>query len=123
MPAGVSKSLTSSEQAVLAALGEAYPKKVHLHQLAEKIEPPLERGALLQAVDGLYSRRLVECKPLRSNQGLEDAANILLSPEGTDCLRKLGSGEQVTAAVKVLNVLIASPSDVHAERDARSEEH
>jgi hypothetical protein len=110
--------LSLAEQAVLAALGEAYPKKVHLHQLAEKIEPPLERGALLQAVDGLYSRRLVECKPLRSNQGLEDAANILLSPEGTDCLRKLGSGEQVTAAVKVLNVLIASPSDVHAERDA-----
>jgi hypothetical protein len=47
--------LSSAEQAVLTALGEAHPQKVHLHELAAKIVPPLEHSELLKAVDGLYS--------------------------------------------------------------------
>lgn len=110
--------LSSAEQAALAALGDVYPQKVHLHQLAAKIVPPLEHGALLQAIDGLHSRRLIECKPLKGAEGLVDAVNILLSSEGTRLLKEMGSSKESPAVVKVLNVLISSPSDVSAERDA-----
>lgn len=110
--------LSSVEQAILAALGEVYPQKVHLHQLAAKIVPALEQGALLQAVDALYSRRLIECRRLEGTEGLEDAANILLSSEGARWLNEKGSNKESAAFVEVLNVLISSPSDVSAERDA-----
>jgi hypothetical protein len=110
--------LSSAEQAILTTLGEVYPQKVHLHQLAAKIVPPLEHGAVLQAVDGLHSRRLIECKPLKGAEGLVDAANILLSSEGAKWLKEMGSSKESPAVVKVLNVLISSPSDVSAERDA-----
>lgn len=108
--------LSSAERAVLRALGEAYPQKIHLHQLTEKIVPPLEHGALLQAVDGLHSRRLIECKPLKGSEGPVDAANILLSPEGTRRLEE--PSKDAATVVTVFNVLISSPSDVSAERDA-----
>lgn len=110
--------LSSAEQAVLTTLGEAYPQKVHLHQLAAKMVPPLEHGELVQAVDGLYSRRLIECKPLKGTEGLADAANIVLSPEGARRLKESESSKETLAVVKVFNVLISSPSDVTAERDA-----
>jgi hypothetical protein len=110
--------LSSAEQAVMTALGEAYPQKVHLHQLAAKMIPPLEHGELLQAVDGLHSRRLIECKPLKGAEGLVDAANILLSSEGARWLEEADSSKESPAVVKILNVLISSPSDVNAERDA-----
>ncbi len=110
--------LNSAEQAILTALGEIYPQKVHLHQLAAKMIPALEHGALLQAVGGLHSRRLIECKPLKGAEGLEDAANILLSSEGARWLKDTDSSKESPAVVKVLNVLISSPSDVNAERDA-----
>jgi hypothetical protein len=110
--------LSSEEQAILTALGELYPQKAHLHQLAAKLVPPLEHGALLQTVDTLHSRRLIECKPLKGAEGLEDAANILLSSEGAKWLKEMDSSKESPAVVKVLNVLISSPSDVSAERDA-----
>jgi hypothetical protein len=86
--------------------------------LAAKIVPPLEHGALLQAVDGLHSRRLIECKPLKGAEGLVDAANILLSSEGARWLKEMDSSKESPAVVKVFNVLISSPSDVSAEREA-----
>jgi hypothetical protein len=110
--------LSAAERAVMTALGESYPQKIHLHQLAARIAPPLENGAVLAAVDELLSRKLVECKPLRGAEGLVDAANILLSPQGTTWLKELSSDTHEPAQVKVFNVLIASPSDVSAERDA-----
>jgi hypothetical protein len=110
--------LSSAEQAILRTLGEVYPQKVHLHQLAAKIVPPLEHGALLQAVEGLHSRRLIECKPLKGAEGLVDAANILLSSEGARWLKEMDSSKESPAVVKVFNVLISSPSDVSAEREA-----
>jgi hypothetical protein len=110
--------LSSAERAVLTALGKAYPHKVHLHELAAKMVPPLEHGALLQAVDALYSRRLIQCKPLKGAEGLVDAANILLSSEGTRRLKESDLGKEAATVVTILNVLISSPSDVSAERDA-----
>ena len=110
--------LSSAEQVVITALGGVHPQKVHLHQLAARIVPPLERGALLRAVEALYSRSLIMCKPLKGNEGLEDAANILLSSEGVKWLKESASSKNSPAVVKVLKVLIASPSDVTAERDA-----
>ena len=80
--------------------------------------PPLEHGALLQAVDALYSRRLIQCKPLKGAEGLVDAANILLSSEGTRRLKESDLGKEAATVVTILNVLISSPSDVSAERDA-----
>ena len=111
-------NLSSAEHATLTALGEIYPQKIHLRQLAAKILPPLEHGALLQAVEGLHSRRLIEYKPLKGAGGLEDAANILLSSEGARWLQGTDTSKESPAVVKVLNVLISSPSDVRAERDA-----
>jgi hypothetical protein len=110
--------LSSAEQAILKVLGEIYPQRSHLSQLAAKIVPPLEHGPLLEAVDGLHSRRLIECKPLKGAEGLVDAANILLSSEGAKLFKESGSSKEAPAIVTVLNVLIASPSDVTAERDA-----
>lgn len=86
--------LSSAEQAILRTLGEVYPQKVHLHQLAAKIVPPLEHGVLLQAVDRLHSRRLIECKPLKGAEGLVDAANILLSLEGARWLKEMDSSTE-----------------------------
>lgn len=114
-------TITSTEQAVLSALGETYPAKVHLHQLAAKIVPPLERLALLQAVNALHTRGLIECVPLKDFAGLQDAANILLSVEGVKTLQQAGSRSEAPATVTVVNVLISSPSDVLAEREAVEE--
>ena len=88
-------NLSSAEHATLTALGEIYPQKIHLRQLAAKILPPLEHGALLQAVEGLHSRRLIEYKPLKGAGGLEDAANILLSSEGARWLQVNGHQQRV----------------------------
>jgi hypothetical protein len=110
--------MSSAEQAVLGVLGEAYPEKLHIHQLAPKIVPPLEQKVLRQAIDGLLSRGLIECVPMRDFSGLVDAANILLSPEGVRWLKQSSSQVKTPATATVLNVLIASPSDVSAERDA-----
>jgi hypothetical protein len=110
--------MSSAEQAVLGVLGETYPEKLHIHQLAPKIVPPLEQKVLFQAVDGLLSRGLIECVPMRDFSGLVDAANILLSPEGVRWLKQSSSQVKTPATATVLNVLIASPSDVSAERDA-----
>lgn len=110
--------LSAAERAVMTALGESYPQKIHLHQLVARIAPPLDHGVVLAAVDDLLSRKLVECKPLRGTEGLVDAANIILSLEGTKWLKELVSETHEPAQVKVLNVLIASPSDVSEERDA-----
>jgi len=95
-----------------------YPQKVHLHQLAEKIAPSQEHAALLRALDGLHSRRLIDCQPLNGAKGMEDAANIVLSTDGTRWLEEPGSSKDAPTVVTVLNVLISSPSDVGAERDA-----
>lgn len=111
-------AISSAEQAVLEVLGETYPEKLHIHQLAPKIVPPLEQKVLLQAVGGLHSRRLIECVPMKDFGGLVDAANIRLSPEGILLLKESSSQEKATATATVLNVLISSPSDVSAERDA-----
>ena len=109
--------VSSAEQAVLGVLGETYPKKLHIHQLAPKIVPPLEQKVLLQAIDGLHSRGLIECVPMRDSTGLVNVANILLSPTGVRWLKQSSSQGKTPATATVLNVLIASPSDVSAERD------
>jgi hypothetical protein len=83
--------MSSAEQVVLGILGETYPEKFHIHQLARKIVPPLEQKVLFQAVDGLLSRGLIECVPMRDFSGLVDAANILLSPEGARWLKQSSS--------------------------------
>ena len=111
-------ALSSAEEVVLAALGEAYPQKVHLHQLVTKTVPALDRSELLRAVEGLQARRLIECTPLKGAEGLVDAANILLSSEGNKLLEGWSRPKtEVPVVATVLNVLIASPSDVSAERD------
>ena len=71
--------MSSAEQSVLEALGEIYPTAIHIHELATKVKPPLESKQLLQAVDGLHSRGLIDCVPLKDFTGLVNAANIVLS--------------------------------------------
>ena len=110
--------ISSTEQGVLRVLGETYPEKTDIHQLASKILPSLEQKVLLQAVEGLHSRGLIEYKPMKDFSGLVDAANILLSPEGIRLLKQSSSQGKTPATATVLNVLISSPSDVSAERDA-----
>lgn len=56
--------------------------------LANKVEPALEFSAVLQAVDGLHKRGLIDCVPLKDSSGLRDAANIVLSAEGVRSLQR-----------------------------------
>ncbi len=122
----MSQSLSPAELNVLAVLNETFPEKVHLHVLAPKTELGANRAQLLRVVDGLLVRGLVDGKPLRGAEGLADVANLLITPAGTTALEVAAgnsAGKSVRAPLKaaqaaVLNVLIASPSDVLAERDA-----
>lgn len=113
--------MSSAEQVVLAALRESYPTKIHIQPLANKVGTSLEFSAVLQAVDGLHRRGLIDCVPLKDSSGLRDAANIVLSGEGARSLQETRSQSEAPAQVTVLNVLISSPSDVLAERDAVEE--
>ncbi len=113
--------MSSAEQVVLVSLRESYPTKIHIQPLANKVGPALEFSAVLQAVDGLHRRGLIDCVPLKDSSGLRDAANIVLSAEGVRLLQQPSSQSEAPAQVTVLNVLISSPSDVLAERDAVEE--
>jgi hypothetical protein len=117
-PEAMALEMSSAEQSVLEALGEIYPTTTHIHELATKVKPPLESKQLLQAVDGLHSRGLIDCVPLKDFTGLVNAANIVLSSEGIKSLSKPGNQRNTPTTCRVLNVLISSPSDVNAERDA-----
>jgi hypothetical protein len=72
-----------------------------------------------EPLNGLHTRGFVECVPLKDSGGFADAANIVLSAHGKQIVEQSGlpSTDQPTKAT-VLNVLIASPADVAAERDA-----
>ena len=116
-------ALSVEERAVLRVLETAYPKALHLHDLSHSVQPEMGRPVLLQTVDGLLVRGLVEGRPLRGAGGLEDAANLRVTATGRESLQ--GAVPSVPAGPRkglvqasVLNVLIASPSDVQAERDA-----
>lgn len=118
-------NLAPDEEKVLRALAEAYPEKLHLHQLAPRTDLSNDRAALLRIVDKLIVRKMIECVPLRDSAGLVDAANILIADSSLSLLQEMDNENQkstrsaglplVTATV--LNVLIASPSDVSDERD------
>jgi hypothetical protein len=112
-------ALSSSEEIVLKALGEVYPDKVHVGQLASTMGEALQRHELLRTLERLHTRGLVECVPLKDSGGFVDAANIVLSAQGKQIIEQSPS-QFVSQPIKatVLNALIASPSDVAAERDA-----
>jgi hypothetical protein len=113
-------ALSSSEEIVLKALGEAYPEKLHVRQLGSTMEEALELRDLLRTLERLHIRGLVECVPLKDSGGFVDAANIVLSALGKEIVEQSAppsTGQPIMATV--LNVLIASPADVAAERDAR----
>ena len=113
--------MSSAEQTVLAVLRESYPAKIHIQPLAVKLGPTLDFSAVLRAVDGLHARGLIDCVPMKDSSGLRDAANIILSPEGVRWLQQPPSPSERPATVTVVNVLISSPSDVQAERNAVEE--
>jgi hypothetical protein len=113
--------MSSAEQTVLAALREYYPAKVHIQPLAAKIGPTLDFSAVLRAIDGLHTRGLIDCVPMKDFSGLRDAANIVLSAEGIRLLQQLPTSIEKPTTVTVVNVLISSPSDVQAERNAVEE--
>jgi hypothetical protein len=123
---GMSQTLSSEEIAVLTILQEAFPEKLHLHQLAPRMALDADPTKLLGIVDALFVRGLVEGRPLRDSSGLADAANMLISGTGTATLNNLAAKtkERRTPTplppvqASILHVLIASPSDVSAERDA-----
>ena len=111
-------ALSSSEETVLEALGEVYPNKLHVHQLGSTMGDALERHELLRTLERLHTRGLIECVPLKDSGVFVDAANIVLSAQGKQIVEEsaLPSTDQPITAT-VLNVLIASPADVAAERD------
>ncbi len=106
-------ALNSAEQIVLMVLSDSYQGKVHLHPLAERIALPLEPNVLLKTLDGLLSRKFIECRPLRGAEGLADAANILFSPGSAAELSRSAFPREAPVQVMVVKGLIASPSDVH----------
>lgn len=118
-------NLAADEEKVLRVVAEAYPEKLHLHQLAPRTDLRNDQAALLRIVDKLIVRKLIECVPLRDSGGLADAANILIADSGLSLLEEMDNENQKSArsaglplvTATVLNVLIASPSDVSDERD------
>lgn len=127
----VPRNLSSDELGVLTILAEAFPERLHLDQVALRTSFGADRGRLLRATHGLMVRALIECTPLRGSEGLEDAANILISSSGSKLLSEAEKSESkelsapgdawsLSAPLQatVLKVLIASPSDVAEEREA-----
>jgi len=115
--------LSMEELAVLKVLETAYPNARRLHDLSQSMRPEIQRLKLLHVVDGLFVRGLVEGRPLRGSGGLEDAANLRVTATARELLRDAvrsqpASRKKGPVQASVLNVLIASPSDVQAERDA-----
>lgn len=126
----MSHILNPEEFNILTVLAGAFPQKLHLHELALRTTLSTDQAKLLETVDGLIVRRLIECTPLRGPEGLADAANIVISETGSKVLDELNGealdrmnqedeGNKKLQLVKatILNVLIASPSDVSAERE------
>ena len=117
--------LEVGELEILTILGEIFPKKLHLHQLTPIAALSSDASELLRNVDSLLTRELISGRPLRGSEGLVDVANMLISDKGRDLLndRQSSSRAEATASTlmpvqaRILNVLIASPSDVSAERD------
>ncbi len=122
----MSQILSHEELNVLGVLDEAFPEKLHLQELAPRTELGPNPAQLLRIVDGLLVRGLIQGKPLRGSEGLADAADLRITEAGTAAVEK-SSVENAAAVSRVparpiqasiLNVLIASPSDVGVERDA-----
>ena len=116
-------ALNDEELAVLRILEDANPAPLHLHDVGQRLVGALDKARLLVTVDWLLARSLIQGRPLRGSEGLADAANLRLTDEGVKTFERMAQGEQLKAMRKpaqasVLNVLIASPSDVAAERDA-----
>jgi len=112
------RALSSDEKNVLATLSEAFPGHLQLDELARRTSLQDDRK-LLRAVDDLLARGFLHCVPLRDNGGLADAANITITTSGLDFLKeseRVGRQKKLRTAI-VINVLIASPSDVSEERD------
>ena len=123
---GMPQILSREELNVLTVLNQASPEKLHLHELAPRTELEPGSARLLSIVDGLLVRGLIEGKSLRGPEGLADAANLRITGAGTAAVEKseVEYAAQPTRVplkplqASVLNVLIASPSDVGPERDA-----
>ena len=123
---GMPQILSSEELNVLTVLNEVFPEKLNLHELAPRTELEPGSARLLSIVDGLLVRGLIEGKSLRGPEGLADAANLRITGAGTAAVEKseVEYAAQPTRVplkpvqASVLNVLIASPSDVGPERDA-----
>jgi hypothetical protein len=126
------RSLTPEEQNVLAALSDP-PEQLQLNELAQRASMQ-DRADLLRAIDSLRIRGFVKFIPLIDNNALIDAANITILPTGLKfvedaesqnitraasnaAIAGLGRGKTNLRTAIVINVLIASPSDVSEERD------
>jgi hypothetical protein len=111
------KNLSPEEGKVLSALADAFPRKLQLDALAKRTAT--DHAALLNVIDRLLVRKLIECKCLRGSEGLVAAANILISELGNRALDESQPQERAPQPIRatVLNVLIASPCDVSTERE------
>jgi hypothetical protein len=123
------RSLTPEEKNVLAVLSDP-PEQLQLDQLAQRASMQDERAGLLRAIDSLRIRGFVKFIPLKDNNALVDAANITILPSGLKFVEEAeppNSASTATSATSrgqtklrtaiVINILIASPSDVSEERD------
>jgi hypothetical protein len=131
----IPSSPTSTERQILAILSKAFPDRLQLQDLGRAASLERDRSSLLRAINGLLTRGFLDCVPLRDSDGLVDAANITISTSGMKFLEESGdddrgkktpislpgpspsSGQQKLRTAVVLNVLIASPSDVSEERE------
>ena len=72
----MSKSLNPEELGVLVVLNDVYPRKMHLHELAQRLKLEPTSAPLRGVVDGLFIRDFIEGKALRGSEGLADAATF-----------------------------------------------
>jgi hypothetical protein len=114
---------------VLEAAARVFPKQLGMVELKRALSPEPSNEALLVAIDALDADGYIEAKAMRSgiDNGIQDVACIRATRIGREHLsedrgqsrpQKHEKHDGATRhAAEVLNILIASPSDVAEERD------
>jgi hypothetical protein len=118
--------LSHEELDVLKVLNEAFPDKLHLDEAAGRLGLDPHSPQLLRTAERLLERGFVTGKTLRGSEGLAAVANLQITETGLAALGERTAEKAATplraplksVQASVLNVLIASPSDVGLERDA-----
>jgi len=130
------RSLTPEERNILVALSD-HPEQLQLDTLATRASMQEDQAGLLRALESLRIRGFVKFVSLRDGDALTNAANITILPSGLKFVEeaefsdpaRVASSAAIVSNLRgakrrtaiLINILIASPSDVSDERDVATE--